>query len=33
MKIQHYVLMAGLLVLGYYIGIKYPNFWQGITGA
>lgn len=30
MKLQHYAIMFLLLVVGYYVGTKYPAFWQKI---
>lgn len=29
MKTHHWIGAAVLLVIGYYVGIKYPNFWSG----
>jgi hypothetical protein len=29
MKTHHYIVAAVLLVVGYFVGVKYPNFWQG----
>lgn len=29
-KIQHWLGVIALLVVGYYVGTKYPNFWQKI---
>ncbi len=28
MKTHHWIGAVVLLVVGYYIGMKYPNFWQ-----
>jgi hypothetical protein len=34
MSTKHYVGAIVLLVVGYFVGVKYPNFWQGVsTGA
>jgi hypothetical protein len=31
MQKHQWAIAAVLLVVGYYIGTKYPNFWTGIT--
>lgn len=33
MTTKHWIGAVVLLVVGYFIGTKYPNFWQGVTGA
>lgn len=30
MKTWHYTGAVVLLIVGYYIGTKYPNFWQKV---
>lgn len=30
MNTKHWIGAVVLLVVGYFIGTKYPNFWQGI---
>lgn len=32
MNYKHYVVAVVLLVVGYLIGTKYPNFWQSLPG-
>lgn len=33
MKNYHWLVVATvLLVVGYFVGTKYPNFWQNIPG-
>lgn len=32
MKVQHGLIIVAALVIGYFVGMKYPNFWKGITG-
>lgn len=32
MKYQYWIGAAVLLIVGYFIGTKYPNFWQNIPG-
>jgi hypothetical protein len=33
MKTSHYIGAVVLLVIGYYVGIKYPNFWSSAVSA
>lgn len=33
MKTHHWIGAVVLLVVGYLVGTKYPNFWQGLGGA
>lgn len=32
MKLQHWIGAIALLAAGYYVGTKYPAFWQNIPG-
>lgn len=29
-KVQHWLAVVALLAVGYFVGTKYPNFWQKI---
>ena len=32
MNYKHWIGAAVLLIVGYYVGTKYPNFWQNLPG-